>query len=69
MQRGETSVVVVWDRADIVHAFFNTRDRGSRICADERGKTGALACLLTPLRSTTDRLRESARFQMLKEAV
>ena len=45
MQVGETSVVVVRDRAGTVRAFFNTcRHRGSRICADERGKSGAFAC-------------------------
>ncbi|TDN63069.1 aromatic ring-hydroxylating dioxygenase subunit alpha [Paraburkholderia sp. BL10I2N1] len=45
VQLGETSVIVVRDREGGVRAFFNTcRHRGSRICAGEKGKSGAFAC-------------------------
>jgi len=42
---GSESVIVVRDRAGIVHAFANVcRHRGSRICSKESGNTAMLVC-------------------------
>src|SRR5258705_308722 len=42
---GDTSIIVVRGRDNVLRAFFNTcRHRGSRICDHEQGRASSLVC-------------------------